>query len=194
MLWPYMGKPSITAEAEEKALMANPEPAKRPKKYSESSVARLEAVAIAVAEKMGFRILPSRQPLKASPETIEIVLSYLNRGLSLEKAVIMAGVPPALMDQWRKANSHLDGLFKQAWHAKEAEVMDLMLKHAKEESKASGWVLERVFGHEARSRTEVTGANGGPITSLTIHKQLLSGLATGKPAPVTVEAEVIPAK
>lgn len=163
------------------ALATNPET-----DVSPSTIARLEAVALCVAEEMGFRLLPRGRQLRATPETVRHILEAIGNGLTVEESVIMAGVAPRAVTKWREANAGLEALFRQAELAEKAKLLALMQSHAKRDSKAANWLLERRHSMESRNRTEITGANGGPIHALTIHRELLASLAKGPVIDVQV--------
>lgn len=121
---------------------------------------------------------PGSGRLKATPEVIQKILANISRGLTQEKALILAGISRQAMHRWKKANPVLQQKFDEAEAEAEAKLVDTIVTATSTDWKAANWLLERRHAWAAVTKTELTGKNGGPVQSLSIAKQLVGSMST----------------
>ncbi len=154
-----------------------------------------------IASEMDIKTVPvarNGKPLKATKELIESIRASVRQGLSIDKSCILHGVTSAALDKWKKANADIMEGFRQAELEGETELVKIIRDAAPKDWKAANWLLERRHEWEQRSRTELTGKDGGPIMS--VSQQLLASVASGaspaekakarKPRAIDVESTV----
>lgn len=124
------------------------------------------------------------------PAQVEQVLENIRGGLSIESSLILVGINRKRMEKWRERFPALDDKFRKAEVDWERQIVGNLAKFATADSKVNQWLLERRL--PARwapvGKTELTGANGGPIAALTLSKQLLGSIAQGDPEEKVAKA------
>ena len=136
--------------------------------------------------------------IKATPELLQRACDSISRGLGLESALILAGVSPTGMERWRKENPLVETRLQIAERMWEEGIVAMLHgKAAAGDTKVGQWLLERRMSARwlPALKTELTGANGGAIQHITIHKSLLGSVAgspdaerAGKREPIKVQA------
>lgn len=145
-------------------------------KFKPETQAELDAAVEKVARDRGARIIKARPGarLKATPEVIKKVLDAVEKGLPVDKAIMFSGVTEQALDRWKKANDSLLHLFRVAELKVEIELIGFVRNACPKDWKAANWLLERRFQWEQRTRAEVTGKDGAPLT---VSHQLFASLA-----------------
>lgn len=133
---------------------------------------------------------PGSGRLKATPETIEKILAGIRRGLTQDKALILAGISRQAMHRWKKANPALQQKFDEAETEAEALLVDAIVTATSTDWKAANWLLERRHQWIATSRQELTGKDGGP--QLTIAKTLVGTMGVQGDAKSDKGGKVVP--
>lgn len=122
-----------------------------------------------------------RPPLlrKLTPQAIDDVLGRIRMGLPIESALIKAGITRQAIDKWRQRNPALQHRFAEAEADFEADMVARINGFACNDTKSAQWLLERRMKGEwsPLTKSEVTGANGGPI--LSVSQVLFSSVAKG---------------
>lgn len=159
---------------------------------------------------------------KLTPVLVETALQKIRTGVNYEAALVSAGVTPATIHEWeRQARAgvrrfvELFELIDQASAEWESEVVELMMLAGKgarlriklpdgttinapdkPDTKALMWILERhkPGRYHLASKTEVTGAGGGPVqidvrAALVSKLERLAGKATAQAAAAVEEVD-----
>ena len=136
--------------------------------------------------------------IKATPELLQKACDSIANGLGIESALILAGVTPNSLDRWRKENPLVEARLQVAERMWEEGIVAMLNgKAAAGDAKVGQWLLERRMSSRwlPALKTELTGANGGAIQHITIHKSLLGSVAgspdaerAGKREPIKVQA------
>lgn len=136
--------------------------------------------------------------VKATPELLQKACASISNGLGIDSALILAGVSPNSLDRWRKDNPLVEQRLQIAERMWEMGIVAMLNgKASAGDSKVAQWLLERRMSARwlPAVKTELTGANGGAIQHITIHKSLLGSVAgspdaerQGKREPIKVEA------
>ena len=116
--------------------------------------------------------------LKLTEEKIIAAAQDVEKGLPYASALVRQGIPKASANAFLQNNPKVKLLFEAAETQFEKGRVDNLLSHESRDPKISQWLLERRLADKwvAVSRSEVSGANGGPIQHLTISRQLLGGI------------------
>ena len=102
---------------------------------------------------------------KFTPGRVKIILRCVGRGMPLHMACEVAGICAQSLYNWRHKNPKFGELLTRAI----AKGVDSRLRRIEKASdagdwRAAAWLLERTMPqHFARSRLEVTGAEGAPL-------------------------------
>lgn len=132
-----------------------------------------------------------RKPLTG--EALEAVLADLRIGLTIESALVRAGIGRDNMDKWRKRNPALELEFAKAEADFEAEIVRNINAAARSDHRAGQWLLERrrSASWAPVTKQELTGRNGGPIQEITLAKQLLGTVPTATEADRVARAKAV---
>lgn len=141
------------------------------------SVAVTDAAGSAVVKKKAGR--PAK--LKATPELVAKVRSYVLGGLSIESGLILSGISSGSCDHFLKQYPEAKEEFLKAERDFELKMVRRIELASERDPKWGAWLLERRVGHRWApiAKSELSGPNGGPIQTLTLGKQLLATVAVG---------------
>lgn len=183
--WPIV-KPAPKKHSQPKAKAAKASPEANPKPKAQAQPCQsLQVVEPTEAANSGQLVAdqpkkigrPKGSGLKLTPEVQQTILAAISRGLTVDKAAILAGISNRSLVRWREAYpAFLDECRKAEVQAEDAFLASLKVKGEGGNKlwTADAWVLERRFGWHPVSRSEITGAQGGPIQHLTVAKTLLA--------------------
>lgn len=114
----------------------------------------------------------TRKPNKLTPRVKKAILTAIRLGLPYASAAAYAGIGIRTLRQWMRQGERGDApelarFFQEMEEAQaKAEMyhMTNITGHAKQDWKASAWLLERRWPEKyGRHRVEVTGADGRPV-------------------------------
>lgn len=114
------------------------------------------------------------RPTKISKKIVDTLAKYIRAGAHLDTAAARAGISKQTLHTWLKAAARGDGtpLQNDLLEAVDLALADFehgavlgIMKASTTQWQAGAWLLERKFPdrYGMRNRTEITGANGGPI-------------------------------
>jgi len=141
------------------------------------------SVALADAPSGAIKRKAGRPPAhKATPELIKATCEAINRGLSIESALILQNIPKTTVPGFLKQNPLAEAEFEKAERIWEDRILSYIHAKAPTDAKCSTWLLERRQAHRwaPLAKNEISGPNGGPIHNLTLGKQLLATVAVGE--------------
>jgi len=113
------------------------------------------------------------RPTKLTPELQKQIVAYITAGSYIETAAAAAGIDKTTLHDWLRRGKAGDKPFDEFSHAVEramgqADMRDLaVIDRASQDGvwQAAAWKLERKHPDKwGRTRVEVTGVDGGPIT------------------------------
>lgn len=138
------------------------------------------SVAIADAPGSAVKRKAGRPPThKATPELIRSACDAIDRGLSIESALILQNIPKTTVPGFLKQNPLAEAEFEKAERIWEDRILSYIHAKAPTDAKCSTWLLERRQAQRwaPLAKNEISGPGGGPIHNLTLGKQLLATVA-----------------
>ncbi len=110
------------------------------------------------------------QPTKRSPEREQAILNALRVGNTRRASAAAAEVSEDTLANWMTADSAFFGAVEKAEADAELRFLGQVAKHAVKSPTAAQWWLERRRPRDYRQMTgvELTGADGGPIETLSV--------------------------
>lgn len=107
------------------------------------------------------------RPCKMTPQCIKILCDAIGRGLPANHACAIAGVSFQTFSSFRNMNAAFAQVLNEATaRGVEKRLQQIIQASDTGDWRASAWLLERTQPDSfARSRLEVTGANGAPLSA-----------------------------
>lgn len=102
---------------------------------------------------------------KKTPEVEQAIIDAVRNGAYAKHAALAAGVSESALYEWQQEDAEFRGAIAQAAADRTNAAIQRITEHALRDWKADAWLLERTQPNDFRARTttEVTGAEGGPL-------------------------------
>jgi hypothetical protein len=134
-------------------------------------------------------ILGQERPTKFTRRVVKRILKCLQRGMPLSLAANASGVSYATITKRRAESPKFAAALARAIaRGADARLKKIEAASASGDWRASAWMLERCHpDHFGKSRLEVTGADGAPLTGVVAVYLPAKDQRNGEPRAITVE-------
>ena len=141
------------------------------------------------------------RPTDCTPERIKRIADDVREGLTFKHACERSGIHPSTANDWiRWGTERPDrapyGEFAAAVTRARTDLFESLVKTvktaAKKDWRAASWILERRDPDAWSRRTEITGAEGGPVATVDLTAQLDAALKARSSRDLGIPAAVLP--
>lgn len=116
------------------------------------------------------------RPARPRPTAEKRLLQLLERGLTLDPAAVLTGIPNETVAAWLRDRPDFAQAVRVAQAKCRGRLEDTILRAAKTDWRAAAWILERRWSQEYGQRLRIEGTLAG-----TIKQWLASGALGGEP-------------
>lgn len=150
---------------------------------------------------VGARGRPLGRPTDCTPERVKRIEEDIREGLTFKLACERAGIHPSTANDWiRWGTERPDrapyGDFAARVTRARADLFESLVRTvktaAKKDWRAASWILERRDPDAWSRRTEITGADGGPVATVDLTAQLDAALKARSSRDLGIPAAVLP--